>query len=172
MTWKDVDLAKGTLIVRYSLGWDKSEERFVWNDPKTPSSRRTVPLPHGLTVLLSDHMTVQREQGFGDLVFCSRTGNPPHQRTIVNEAFKPALERAGLKKTTRLYDLRHTHATLLLLESVHPKIVSERLGHSSIAITLDVYSHVLPNMQQQAADKLDAMPYSSEEESRAEGLKN
>ncbi len=172
LTWKNVDLAKGTLTVRHSLGWSKAEKRFLWNEPKTPSSRRTLPLPHGLSVLLSEHMTMQHEQGFDEMVFCSRTGNPAHQRTIVQEAFKPALDRAGLKSSTRLYDLRHTHATLLLLAGVHPKIVSERLGHSRIAITLDVYSHVLPNMQQEAADKLNALLYSSEETWVGESLTN
>lgn len=64
----------------------------------------------------------------------------------------------------RLYDLRHTHATLLLLAGVHPKIVSERLGHSSIQITLDTYSHVLPTMQKETAAKLDAMLFSTPQE--------
>ena len=57
----------------------------------------------------------------------------------------------------RLYDLRHTHASLLLLAGVHPKVVSERLGHSSIVITLDTYSHVIPSLQRESADKLDAV---------------
>lgn len=161
--WKDVDLGAGTLTVRHSLGWLKGEKRFVLNDPKTPSSRRTVPLPYGLVKLLSEHMTAQYERGFTGLVFTTRLGDPAHQRVIVQEAFKPALEKAGLAKETRLYDLRHTHATLLLLAGVHPKVVSERLGHASVAITLDVYSHVLPNMQQEAAVKLEALLYSPAE---------
>jgi integrase len=160
LTWRDVDLAKGTLTVKHSLGWLAGEKRFVFNDPKTPSSRRTVPLPYGLVKLLSEHVTAQFERGFTELVFCTRAGDPAHQRVIVQEAFKPALVRAGLSSETRLYDLRHTHATLLLLAGVHPKVVSERLGHASVAITLDVYSHVLPNMQQEAAERLDAMLYS------------
>lgn len=159
LTWKDIDLGKGTLTVQHSLGWLKGEKRFVLNDPKTASSRRTLPLPYGLVKLLSEHMTAQFDIGFTDLVFTTRAGTPSHQRVIVQEAFKPALERAGLPKETRLYDLRHTHATLLLLAGVHPKVVSERLGHASVAITLDVYSHVLPNMQQEAAERLEAMLY-------------
>lgn len=147
LTWRDVDLGKGTLTVRHSLGWLKGERRFVFNNPKTPLSRRTVPLPFGLVRLLSEHMTEQLERGYTDLVFCSRAGDPAHQRVIVQEAFKSAIRRAGLDEKTRMYDLRHTPATFLLLAGVHPKVVSERLGHSSISITLDVYSHVLPNMQ-------------------------
>lgn len=159
LTWKDVDLARGTLTVKHSLGWLRGEKRFVFNDPKTASSRRTVPLPYGLVKLLSGHMTAQAEHGYTELVFTTRAGDPSHQRVIVQEAFKPALVRADLDSSTRLYDLRHTHATLLLLAGVHPKVVSERLGHASVAITLDVYSHVLPNMQQEAAERLDAMLY-------------
>lgn len=106
-------------------------------------------------------MTRQHERGFTELVFTTRLGDSSHQRVIVQGAFKPALKRAGLKDDVRLYDLRHTHPTLLLLAGVHPKVVSERLGYSSIAITLDVYSHMLPNMQKEAADRLDAMLYST-----------
>lgn len=172
LTWKDVDLAKGTLTVRRSLGWLKGEKRFVFNDPKTASSRRTVPLPYGLVKLLSEHMTAQFKKGFIELVFCTRAGDPAHQRVIVQEAFKPALARASLSADVRLYDLRHTHATLLLLAGVHPKVVSERLGHASVSITLDVYSHVLPNMQQEAAERLDAMLYSPERVEAAAHTKN
>ena len=109
-------------------------------------------------------METQREQGFdGPLVFTSPTGAPKHEDGIVKDYFKPLLMKAGLPKTVRLYDLRHTHATLLLLAGVHPKVVSERLGHSNITITLNTYSHVLPNMQQAASDKLEAMLFSEPE---------
>ena len=71
-------------------------------------------------------------------------------RNLTARSFKPLLERAGLARTVRLHDLRHTCATLLLGKGVHPKIVQEFLGHATIAITLDTYSHVLPNMQSEA----------------------
>lgn len=71
-----------------------------------------------------------------------------------------------------MYDLRHTHATLLLLAGVHLKVVSERLGHATVTITLDVYSHVLPNMQQEAAERLDAMIYSPSTQPEAAHVKN
>jgi integrase len=71
--------------------------------------------------------------------------------------FQPVLERSGIAKKIRLYDLRHTCATLLLSAGENPKVVSERLGHASIVLTLDVYSHVLPSMQQAATDKLEKM---------------
>ncbi len=74
------------------------------------------------------------------------------------------MKQAGLSDSIRLYDLRHTHATLLLIAGVHPKIVSERLGHASITLTLDTYSHVLPGMQAESALKLEAMLFKSSTE--------
>jgi integrase len=100
--------------------------------------------------LLSDHPR------YGELVFYNGDDRPPCQRGVVRE-HKRTLVRARIDPRVRLYDLRHTHATLLLSAGVHPKIVSERLGHSSITITLDTYSHVLPGMQRESAAKLDAM---------------
>jgi len=91
-----------------------------------------------------------------DLVFPSEIGmplNPPN----LTRAFKKALERAGIRTSIRLYDLRHTTATLLLQAGVNPKVVSERLGHSTIVLTLDCYSHVLPSMQKEATAKLEEM---------------
>ena len=91
-----------------------------------------------------------------DLVFPSELGTPlTHSNTT--QVFKRILKRAGLRPSTRLYDLRHTHAILLLKAEVHPKIVIEPQGHSTVALTLDVYSHVLPSMQAKAADHIDNM---------------
>lgn len=92
-----------------------------------------------------------------DFVFASYNGEPVNIRNVVNRHFKPTLKEAGLPETIRLYDLRHTCATLLLKAGENPKVVSERLGHASIVMTLDVYSHVLPDMQKQAAEKLETM---------------
>jgi integrase len=90
-----------------------------------------------------------------DLVFCTSEGKPLQRRNILRRHLRPILNRAGLSAELNLYSLRHSCATLLLAAGVNPKIVSERLGHASIVITLDVYSHVLPSMQQTAADKLE-----------------
>jgi integrase len=81
-------------------------------------------------------------------------GEPLDRRYITTHLFKPLLKRAGLPEI-RFHDLRHTCATLLLSKNVNPKVVSEMLGHSSIAITLDTYSHVLPNMQDSAAEAIE-----------------
>lgn len=90
------------------------------------------------------------------LVFCTVKGTPLEAQNVVNRHFKRLLEKADLPRV-RFHDMRHTHASLLLQQGVHPKIVSERLGHSNIGITLDTYSHVLPGMQREAAAKLDAL---------------
>ena len=89
-------------------------------------------------------------------VFCDTQGGPIHKQNLVRRSFKPLLKEAGLPDI-RFHDLRHTAATLLLAKGVHPKIVQERLGHSSINLTLDTYSHVMPTLQRDAADKLDEL---------------
>ena len=89
-------------------------------------------------------------------VFCTRRGAPLRQAYVTRKSFKKLLTKAELPDI-RFHDLRHTAATLMLKQGVHPKVVSERLGHASIQITLDRYSHVLPSMQREAADKMDAM---------------
>ena len=92
-----------------------------------------------------------RENG---LIFASESGEPLNRHYITTHRFKPLLKRAGLPEI-RFHDLRHTCATLLLLKNVNPKVVSEMLGHATIAITLDTYSHVLPNMQSEAAAAME-----------------
>ena len=90
-----------------------------------------------------------------DFVFCHGDGRPYDPNTITG-AYSKILERAGLPHM-RFHDLRHTHATLMLMAGIHPKIVSERLGHSKIAITLDIYSHIVPRMQEAAAESFDQL---------------
>ena len=84
-------------------------------------------------------------------------GRPLELSNLAYKNFKPALRRAELPESIRIYDLRHTCATLLLAAGANPKVVSERLGHSGITLTLDTYSHVIPSMQKEAADQLDAL---------------
>jgi integrase len=88
------------------------------------------------------------------LIFESEAGEPLDRRLITTHRFKPLLKRAELPQI-RFHDLRHTCATLLLSKNVNPKVVSEMLGHASIAITLDTYSHVLPTMQESAAKAME-----------------
>jgi integrase len=88
------------------------------------------------------------------LIFASEVGKPMDRRYVTTHRFKPLLKRAGLPQV-RFHDLGHTCATLLLIKNVNPKVVSEMLGHASIAITLDTYSHVLPDMQDSAARAME-----------------
>jgi integrase len=91
------------------------------------------------------------------LVFTDSEGGPIRKSNLLRRNYKPLLKQAGLPPATRFHDLRHSAATLLLAQGVHPKIVQERLGHSTITLTLDTYSHVLEGMQREAATKLDAI---------------
>lgn len=140
--------------------------RWKLDAPKTNKARRTVPLPTGVIATLRAHRASQHRDRLQagdawadlDLMFCTHTGQPLEWRVIARRYLRPLLKAAGVANF-RPYDLRHSCATLLLASGENAKVVSERLGHATVALTLDVYSHVLPDMQQQAADKLEAMLY-------------
>lgn len=95
-------------------------------------------------------------------MFSNGVGKPMEAGNFLGRSFRPLLERAGLPKI-RFHDLHHTAATLLLLQGIHPKVVSELLGHSTISITLDIYAHVLPDMQQDAATTMQRLLFSDGE---------
>ncbi|HEV2826380.1 MAG TPA: site-specific integrase [Pyrinomonadaceae bacterium] len=159
----DVDMTKATVTVQRSLVWRTKGGGWYFTQPKTSRSRRTIPLPPSMAVALVEHKRRQSEERMKlgadwqdhGLVFTTPLGSPLNISNLTSKHFKPALRRAGLPTTVRLYDLRHTCATLLLCAGENPKVVSERLGHASIVLTLDVYSHVLPDMQRAATDKLE-----------------
>jgi integrase len=160
LKWDDIDLEAGALQVRRALITAKGGPRLA--APKTKGSRRRVSLTAAAAEALKGHLERQVEEidragslwQENGLVFASETGAPLDRRGITSRRFKPLLKRAGLPHF-RFHDLRHTCATLLLTKNVNPKVVSEMLGHSSIAITLDTYPHVLPNMQDSAARALE-----------------
>ncbi len=160
--WGDLDFERKTIQVNRALIRHKGSWSF--NKPKTHRSRRSITLPAPLVhklVLHKQKQTFQRLKCLNlwednDLIFCGEFGTPLQISNLTYRYFRPILERAGLPQI-RLYDLRHTHATLLLSANENPKVVSERLGHSTIVLTMDTYSHVLPTMQQAATDKLEAM---------------
>ena len=166
LKWSDVDLEHGLVTVQRSLIW-RSYKSGDWyfGEPKTPRSRRRIPLPASVVRALSEHRRRQAEERLKagpayqnlDLVFATGEGQPLIRLNVIQKHFKPILKRAKLPETLRLYDLRHTCATLLLAANENPKVVSERLGHSSITLTMDIYSHVLPDMQQEASEKLEKM---------------
>jgi integrase len=163
LQWKDIDVAKGTATVQRALVWNRKGGGWYISEPKTSQSRRTIPLPASVTLALSRHKKRQGAQRLlagpkyhnHDFVFATPKGQPVNPSNLTSRNFKPLLEIAKLPTTFRLYDLRHSCATLLLLAGENPKVVSERLGHSGVSMTLDVYSHVLPTMQKAAAEKLE-----------------
>jgi integrase len=160
LRWEDVDLESGTLQVRRTLTTTKDGPEFT--APKTAKGRRSIKLTAGAVDALERHHDRQFEetsrlarlwQDYG-LVFATTTGTPLNPSNLVSRSFKPLLKRAGLP-VIRFHDLRHTCATLLLSRGVHPKLVQELLGHATIAITLDTYSHVLPGMGDQIANAME-----------------
>ena len=161
LRWRDVDLDGGELAVRQSLEQTKAGLRF--KPPKTKKSRRKIMLPAATVELLRQHKLQQMQErlqlGLGrdplDLVFARHDGEPHNPRTF-SKHFSSLAKRAGLDGFT-FHGLRHTHITLLLRQNVHPKIASERAGHSSVAITLDVYSHAVKSLQADAARAMDEL---------------
>jgi integrase len=156
LRWQDVDTQRHAVRVTRSV--KRIRGAWVFEEPKTKRSRRVVDYPASFSETLLAHRARQTELlGACELVFPNVDGGPLFEDNVRKRYFKPLLEVAGLPGTMRLYDLRHTHASLLLLAGVHPKVVSERLGHASIVITLDTYSHVVPSLQRDSADKLGVM---------------
>jgi integrase len=157
LKWDDVDLERGLLRVRRTL--THSDNGFVLGEPKTKKSRRTTRLTAGAVQGLREHLTRQLEEMErlgslykpGGLIFATQSGTIINPSNLRNRSFKSLLKRAELRPI-RFHDLRHTCATLLLSKDVNPKIVSEMLGHSSAIITLDIYAHLLPDMQEKALE--------------------
>ena len=163
LQWKDVNQARGTVEVRRTLVRLRQSWHFA--EPKTARSRRTIPLPDTMTRDLREHRRLQAVRrlrlGSGyedhDLVFATDDGRPLDLHNLTNRNLKSILKAAGLPQSVRIYDLRHTCATLLLAAGENAKVVSERLGHAGITLTLDTYAHVLPTMQKQAAERLETL---------------
>jgi integrase len=156
LEWADVDFDRAGVTVKKSLAHDADGKLHV-KDVKTKKGRRQIRLSTFTLTILHDHRKAMLTEGHaGGPVFCSTTGQYMDVANLHHYSFKPILKRAGLP-FIRLYDLRHTCATLLLLSGENPKVVSERLGHASVVLTLDVYSHVMEGMQEQAAAKMDAI---------------
>ena len=157
--WSDVDLDAGLLRVRWTLS--RTSQGLQLDEPKTDKSRRTVPLPRSAVEALRAHRTQQQEEQLASagawqehgLVFTTEIGTPLEPRNVLRR-FEVLAERAGLRGVTP-HTLRHSAASLLLAAGTHTKVVQEHLGHSSYAITADIYSHVGPAQQREAADRLD-----------------
>src|SRR5262249_7035709 len=141
LAWPDVDLAGGYLTVRHSL--EESNGQLRIKDVKTAKARRRIHLASQTIDALHEHRQRMLVEGWDvktGAVFVDTEGNYLHNNDVRQGSFQRILQRAGLP-IIRLYDLRHTCATLLLLADEPVKVVSERLGHSTITLTLDIYSH-------------------------------
>jgi len=165
LKWKNIDMGLASLGVQaylsvtVSLG--KVAGKICVREPKTSSGKRRVALPPSLTLVLQQYKLKQQELfavlgktlSDEDYVFCHRDGTPLDPSTV-SHSFACVLRRAGLPPMP-LHGLRHSHATLLLQAGTHPRVVMERLGHSSIRVTLDTYSHVVGGLQESAAQRFD-----------------
>ena len=154
LEWRDIDFDRSRVTIKKSLALNADGVLQV-KDVKTPKGRRQIRLSSVTLSALQEHRKMMLVEGHATaMVFCNTAGGFIDIKNLHRNSFKPLLKRAGLPDI-RLYDLRHTCATLLLLAGENAKVVSERLGHSTAVMTLDVYSHVLEGMQQQAAAKMD-----------------
>jgi integrase len=166
LRWQDLDLERGTLQVRMNV--QESGGGFILAETKTAYSRRSIGLTRTATLALCRHRACQNEErlALGEawnsslgLVFPNRLGGIMIPDNLTKRYFKEALKTLGLSEEIRFHDLRHTAATLLLSRGVHPKVMSEMLGHADISITFRVYAHVTPHMQEAAVAVMDALFY-------------
>jgi integrase len=173
LRWCDVDLLLCQAHVTRSLYHLRTGE-IVIRPPKSAKGRRMVSLSPSAALLLQEHKDKQAAQWAmlgtplkeDDLIFSDLEGKPLLPDTVTH-AWVKLVRRAGLKGI-RLHDARHTHASLMLKQGVHPKIVQERLGHASIQLTLDTYRHVAPGLQEAAAAGFDRMVLSKREKETVE----
>lgn len=160
LRWKEVDLDASVLSVGQTCQW-LTGKGFTFGEPKSRKSLQAVTLPGSAVEALRHHRATQLEERLAagpayvdrDLVFADPVGRPTHISTLRKYwlAHTAAIGLSGL----RFHDLRHTHASLLLQQGVHAKVVSERLGHATTANTMDTYSHVAPGLQVDAARRFD-----------------
>ena len=156
--WQDIDFDRRRVAIRQTI--ISIDYRVEIGEPKTARGRRSVALDSGTVTALRAHRVKQNQLKLmlgeawqdNDLVFCRDDGTPVHPDRFT-QMFDKHVRDSGLPRI-RLHDLRHTHATLALAAGIHPKVVSERLGHSTVAFTMDVYSHAIPSMEAEAAETI------------------
>jgi integrase len=161
--WEDLDLEAGRLAVRRSL--IPLGEEVIVSEPKTAKGRRSIALDAETVEVLKAQAARQLAEqqaceGWCDTGYlCTKEDGLPYHPEVVSRRFRQAVRRAMLPMI-RPHDLRHTHATLALQAGIHPKVVSERLGHANISITLDTYSHAIPALQEEAAERIAELVFS------------
>lgn len=161
LRWKDLELDIGRAAIRQTLS--SVGGKLSFSTPKTAKSRRSVSLDPATVATLRAHRKAQLTErlawdlGYEDhgLVFCRENGTPVRPDTLTRQ-FRDMATDAGLRPL-RIHDLRHTYATIALSAGTHPKVVADRLGHATIAVTLDTYSHVVPALQEQTANELASL---------------
>lgn len=147
---EDINIKAGCISVNHAVQYQVGHG-VVITAPKTDKSRRTVKLPKRSVKELRDYLKlINRNQG---LLFTTSSGRPINPRFLIKK-FKDAIKDAGLPEI-RFHDLRHSHSTLLLKAGVHPSLVQSRLGHASVLLTLDTYSHTTPEMQDELVEKME-----------------
>lgn len=159
LRWQDIDFIYSQISVSRTLHHLKSGE-YVFTQPKSEKSRRTIAMSPSLFLVLESYRKAKEVEASmrnktvsqSDLVFSNL--DKPFRPNTVTRAWSDMAKHAGVKPI-RLHDARHTHASLMLKQGIHPKVVQERLGHSSIEMTLDIYSHVAPGLQELAAQRFD-----------------
>ena len=160
LRWQDANLKTGQLSISRSVQCVNGE--YIFSQPKTEKSRRTIALPQSAVLLLTQlreatehkRSLIGQEVDDSDLIFTHTYDGIPLRPNTVSRAWEYTAKKAGVK-IIRFHDARHTHASLMLQQNVPLKVVSERLGHSSVSVTGDVYSHILPGMQESAAQRFD-----------------
>ena len=159
LKWSDIDLTHRVLHVQRAVTWGEGRD-VVLDLPKTSRSRRSIPLSLPILDVLEGHR--ERTQGLpnpDNLVFAKLDGGTIHPENWSKSQFKRLLKDVDAPEGFRLYDTRHTCATLMLKAHVHPAMAAERLGHKSVMQTLDTYSHVLPTMQDAVSDTMTDLIY-------------
>ncbi|MEN6621138.1 MAG: site-specific integrase [Smithella sp.] len=163
LMWSDINFAENNIYVQRSLV-SSATQGMIFEDPKTKGSKRKISVSAQLSKAL---VRYQKEQNWYanllgdkfinqyDLVFTNIWGKPMDTSNFTSRYFKKMLAQADLDRSFRFHDLRHTHATLLLRQGVNIKVISERLGHSTVTMTLDTYSHLMPDMQETAVTALE-----------------
>jgi len=175
LKWPDLDFDRKTISIQRALIRSKAKGGgWYFDKPKTKKSRRSIPMPDDIFEMLKAHRKKQLEDILllgteyerNDLVFANEFGRPLDLKNLRTRGFQRILKAAGLGSYEtvndkqifipgfRVYDLRHSCATLMLINGESPKVVAERLGHSSVVLTLDTYSHVLEGVQEAATDRL------------------
>nr|WP_083426398.1 site-specific integrase [Thermoactinomyces sp. DSM 45891] len=157
LRWQAVDFENKTLSIQQSLA--KTKNGLIFQEPKSKGSKRLISITDDVVQALKKHKLEQSKQklqlgmsyGDFDLVVCTSLGTPMIPENL-RRHYNRMISECGIKKI-RFHDLRHTHASIMLQLGEHPKVVSERLGHSRTSVTLEIYSHVIPGIQEKAAEK-------------------